>query len=82
LLWLVPPVPLAVHLTHLMRLQPLGVGSARRTRAWLVPLTTAVTLLTVFDQLYFGSHFRETWYGITIIADLAVMAVIFGAVQP
>jgi hypothetical protein len=59
LLWLVPPVPLAIHLTHLMRLQPLGVGSARRTRAWLVPLTTAVTLLVVFDVLYFGSRFGK-----------------------
>lgn len=81
LLWLVPPVPLAIHLTHLMRLQPPGVGSARRTRAWLVPLTTAVMLLTLFDQLYFGSYFGRTWYGVTIIPDLAVLAVVFGAVQ-
>jgi hypothetical protein len=81
LLWLVPPVPLAIHLTHLMRLQSPGVGSARRTRAWLVPLTTAVTLLAVFDQLYFGSHFGKTWYGVTLIPALAVMAVVFGAVQ-
>jgi hypothetical protein len=37
--------------------------------------------LAVFDQLYFGSHFGETWYGVTLIPALAVMAVIFGVVQ-
>jgi hypothetical protein len=37
--------------------------------------------LVVFDELYFGSHFGKTWYGITIIPALAVVAVVFGAVQ-
>ena len=58
LLWLIPPVPLAIHLTHLARMQPPGIGSARRTRAWLVPLATVVLALFVLSEI---PAIRSAW---------------------
>ena len=86
LLWLVPPVPLAIHLTRLAGLQPPGVGSARRTRAWLVPLAAAVTVLVICNIAYliFGylkSHFGGSWNGVCFILAGAMFAVAFAAVQ-
>ena len=46
LLWLLPPVALYIHLTVLVRLQGPNVGSARFTRAWLLPRPWWSTLLS------------------------------------
>jgi hypothetical protein len=81
LLSLVPPVPLAIHLTRLARLQPLGVGSARRTRAWLVPLAAAATVLEISSIV---THFGGSWssgVSASFIPAGAMFAVAFAAVQ-
>jgi hypothetical protein len=78
LLWLLPPIAVAIHLTRLMRLQPPGVGSARRTRAWLVPLAT-----TGFP-LYFWVlplQYNSFWIGGVLAAQCASFAVVIGAIQ-
>jgi hypothetical protein len=78
LLWVVPPLPLAIHLTKLSRMQPPGVGSARRTRAWLVPLATVVTVLAALNEIQLISG---AWHAVAIIAAVAMFAAAFGAVQ-
>jgi hypothetical protein len=80
LLWPIAPVPVAIHLTKLKRLQPPGVGSARRTRAWLVPLLTATTLSQWFDFIYVSQH-NETLWMVTLLPMWASVVIAFGAIQ-
>lgn len=74
LLWVVPPIPIAIHLTRLARLQPPCVGSARRTRAWLVPLSAAATVFVVLDMLNF-------WTGGLAVVASVTFAATFAAIQ-
>jgi len=79
LLVLVPPLPVALHLTRLAHLQPPGVGSARRTRAWLVPLVTAAMLL-----FWVGSSvepYEPVRAGLIVVAYGTAFAVAYGAIQ-
>jgi RDD family len=78
LLWVVPPLPLAIHLTHLARMQPPGVGSARRTRAWLVPLAAVVTVLVALAQIHVISM---AWLAVSHIAAFAMFIAAFAAIQ-
>ncbi|MGE2817954.1 RDD family protein [Mycobacterium heidelbergense] len=78
LLSIVPPIALAVHLTHLARIQPPGVGSARRTRAWLVPLSAAVTVLVVLNLV---GVVPAAGHGICLFVALVMFAGVFAAVQ-
>ena len=86
LLWVVPPIPLAVHLTRLSRMQPAGVGSARRTRSWLVPLAAAVTVLVVLAHVDamstdHPSAVASALLAFTHIAAFAMFTTAFAAVQ-
>ncbi|MEV3903199.1 RDD family protein [Mycobacterium sp. NPDC050551] len=81
LLWVVPPVPLAVHLTRLARLQGPAGGSARRTRAWLVPLSTVVNLAVIVDYVALPEHLVADWRGVTMMAAGAMFAIAFAVVQ-
>jgi hypothetical protein len=80
LLWPIPPVPVAIHLTRLIRLVPPDVGSARRTRAWLVPLLVAATPLPYLDLFYLAAN-DSRWVFVTLLPTWAVFALAFGAVQ-
>ncbi|MCP3811154.1 RDD family protein, partial [Mycobacteriaceae bacterium Msp059] len=77
---LVPPIPLYFHLTGLSRLQPAG-GSARRTRDWLVPLSTVVTAVIVVDWFYLDQLFGGNLNGISLVPGVAMFGVAIGAVQ-
>jgi RDD family len=86
LLWVVPPIPLAVHLTRLSRMQPTGVGSARRTRSWLVPLAAAVTVMVALAHVDVmstdhPSAVQSGWLAFTHIAAFAMFTAAFAAVQ-
>ena len=79
LLWLIPPVPVAIDLTHLARMQPPGIGSARRTRAWLVPLATVVMGLLVLSKI---PAISSAWFFLTAhLIALAVVTAAFASVQ-
>jgi uncharacterized RDD family membrane protein YckC len=79
LLWLIPPVPLAIHLTHLARMQPPGIGSARRTRAWLVPLATVVLALFVLSKI---PAISSGWYSVTAhLIAFVLFSAAFACVQ-
>jgi hypothetical protein len=83
LLWLIPPVPLAIHLTHLARMQPPGIGSARRTRAWLVPLATVVLALFVLSKIpaISSGRYSVTTHLIAFVIALVVFNAAFACVQ-
>jgi hypothetical protein len=76
---LFPPIPVVVHLTRLARLQPPGVGSARRTRAWLTPFAIAAMLLLCVGP--FVGPFQPIRIELIVIAYGTAFGVIFGAVQ-
>jgi hypothetical protein len=79
LLWLIPPLPVAIQLTRLARLQPSGVGSARRTRWWLVPLLAAGMIAHWLDFVVADRY--PAWLGLAIVGQYATLAVAFAAVQ-
>jgi hypothetical protein len=77
-----PPLPLAVHLTRLVRLQPPGTGSARRTRAWVVPLASAAALLFYLYLYLLGVDYNfPMWDYVLLIPMYAVVAAAIGAIQ-
>ena len=77
---LIPAVPVAIHLTKLKRLQEPGVGSAGRTRAWLVPVLAAATAFLWFDSVYVLDY-SPRWWGTAFALNYIAFAVAFGAVQ-
>src|SRR4029077_8887113 len=67
-----------IHLTHLARMQPPGVGSARRTRAWLVPLATVVTVLVALAEIHVISM---GGFAVSHIAAVAMFSAAFAFIQ-
>ncbi len=79
LMWLLPVIPVYIHLTRLIRLQPKGIGTARRTRAWLVPLAAAATSVAIYDVGFRLSV--ETWTPWFLYVSSVVGTIAFTAVQ-
>ena len=74
-------VALYIHLTALVRLQGSNVGSARLTRAWLVPLAAVVNVVVLVDITPAVREFTGPWYGFSIILTSAMYSAAFAAVQ-
>lgn len=80
LLSLFPPLPVAVHLTRLARLQPPGVGAARRVRARIVPLLAATTMSHWVGGIYLIAA-DSPWAALPVLAQAAAIAAAYGSLQ-